>query len=132
MSNASTSGAATLPVVVIVEDQEAIVEVLSQALADAGLAPQAAPSATEAANFAREVGAAVVLLDVMMPDISGWAVLEQLRAHESTRDLPVIVTSAVYGRPGLHALPAGGPVRFMPKPFDIAEIVDTINGLIEQ
>jgi two-component system, sensor histidine kinase and response regulator len=118
------------PTIVIVEDQEAIVEVLSEALTDAGFAPLRAPGAAAAAAFARDVGAAVVLLDVMMPELSGWTVLEQLRADPATRETPVVITSAVYDRPGLHPLPSGGPVRFTPKPFDIAELVATVSGLL--
>ena len=124
------SSAPGLPVVAIVEDQDAIVEVLIDALTDAGFAPVRAPSAGVAAVFVRDAGAAVVLLDVMMPEMSGWAVLEHLRADPATRETPVIITSAVYGRPGLHSLPAGGPVRFTPKPFDIAELVATIERLL--
>ena len=58
----------------------------------------------------------------MMPDRNGWDVLEELRSDSVTRDIPVVITSAVYDRPGLHALPSGGAVRFAGKPFDIADL----------
>jgi CheY-like chemotaxis protein len=116
--------------VVVVEDQQAIAELLCEVLDDAGYASHCAPTATGAAKFCREVGADVVLLDVMMPDLSGWAVLDELRSHPNTRETPVVITSAVYDRPGLHPLPPGGPIRFAAKPFDIATLVDTVNDLI--
>ena len=117
------------PTIVIVEDQEAIVEVLTEALTDAGFTPVRAPGAAAAAAFARDVGAKVVLLDVMMPELSGWTVLEQLRADPATRETPVVITSAVYDRAGLHAIPPGGPIRFAGKPFEIKHLLATVTEL---
>ena len=115
--------------IVIVEDQQAIAELLTEALSEAGFAVERAPSSRTAASFAREQGADVVLLDIMMPERGGWSVLDDLRADAATRETPVVITSAVYDRPGLHALPPGGPVRFAAKPFDIADLVETVRGL---
>jgi CheY-like chemotaxis protein len=115
--------------VVIVEDQQAIAELLSDVLREAGFAPTWTATGQGAAALVREVGADVVLLDVMMPDRSGWAVLEELRADPATRETPVVITSAVYDRPGLHPLPPGGPIRFAAKPFDIADLVETVASL---
>jgi DNA-binding response OmpR family regulator len=128
----TTPGATASPdgaTVVIVEDQQAIAELLCDVLREAGFAPTWAPSAQEAASVAREVDADVVLLDVMMPERSGWSVLEELRADPRTHQTPVVIISAVYDRPGLHALPAGGPIRFAAKPFDIADLVETVTSL---
>lgn len=115
--------------VVVVEDQQAIAELLLEVLGEAGFDVSRAPSALTAAAFAREMKPDVILLDVMMPDRNGWDVLEELRADPLTRDIPVVITSAVYDRPGLHALPVGGPIRFAGKPFDIADLVDTVADL---
>ena len=118
------------PTIAIVEDQQAIAELLSEVLSDAGFAPVRAPAAGAAAGFVRDVGAAIVLLDVMMPELSGWSVLDQLRADPATRETPVVIISAVYDRPGLHSIPPGGPVRFAAKPFDVAELLATIRNLL--
>jgi DNA-binding response OmpR family regulator len=115
--------------VVIIEDQQAIAELLCDVLTEAGFAPTWAPSAREAATLARDLGADVVLLDVMMPDRNGWSVLEELRADPATYETPVVIISAVYDRPGLHPLPPGGPIRFAAKPFDIADLVETVATL---
>lgn len=115
--------------VMVVEDQQAIAELLLEVLGDVGFEATCAPSAMQAAAYARETAPDVILLDVMMPDRNGWDVLEELRADAATRDIPVVITSAVYDRPGLHALPAGGPIRFAAKPFDIADLVETVSDL---
>jgi DNA-binding response OmpR family regulator len=113
----------------IVEDQQAIAELLQDVLGDAGFETTWASSAITAAESAREIVPDVILLDVMMPDRNGWDVLEELRSHDSTRDIPVIIISAVYDRTGLHSMPAGGPIRFAAKPFDIADLVTTVTDL---
>jgi DNA-binding response OmpR family regulator len=123
------SAAASPATVVIIEDQQAIAELLCDVLAEAGFAPTWAPSAQDAATLARNLDADVVLLDVMMPERSGWSVLEELRANPATHETPVVIISAVYDRPGLHPLPPGGPIRFAAKPFDIADLVETVASL---
>ena len=115
--------------ILVVEDQQAIAELLIDVLKDAGFETFHSPSAVQAAAVAREKRPDVILLDVMMPDRNGWDVLDELRADVTTRDIPVVITSAVYDRPGLHALPAGGTVRFAGKPFDIADLVETVEEL---
>lgn len=115
--------------ILIIEDQQAIAELLSEVLDGAGFVTQHAPSAKAAAALARELAPKVIVLDVMMPDRNGWDVLEELRADPATREIPVVITSAVYDRPGLHSLPAGGPIRFAAKPFDIVDLVDTVTEL---
>jgi DNA-binding response OmpR family regulator len=117
--------------VVIVEDQQAIAELLCDVLQDAGFAPAWAASAHDAASMAKELEADVVLLDVMMPERSGWSVLEELRAAPETHKTPVVIISAVYDRAGLHPIPAGGPIRFAAKPFDIADLVHTVSELTD-
>jgi CheY-like chemotaxis protein len=64
----------------------------------------------------------------MMPRKNGWDVLDELRSAPETRDVPVVLTSAVYDRIGRRPLPFGGPIRFAAKPFDINELIETIEG----
>jgi len=114
--------------VAIVEDQAAIAELLRDVLEDAGYAPVIVSSPMTAVTEIAESGAQIVLLDIMMPRKNGWEVLDELRAEPVTRDLPVVLTSAVYDRIGRRPLPFGGPIRFASKPFDVTELIDTIEG----
>lgn len=115
--------------VAIVEDQQAISELLEAVLGEAGFDVVQIGSLRDAAREVHAAGTDVVILDIMMSELSGWEVLDLLRSDVNTRETPVIITSAVYERPGLHALPPGGPVRFHPKPFDIAALVELIHDL---
>lgn len=115
-------------VVAIVEDQAAIAELLRDMLEDAGYSPVIIDAPDTAAVEINTIGADIVLLDIMMPRKNGWEVLDDLRATSDTRDLPVVLTSAVYDRIGRRPLPFGGPIRFAAKPFDINELIATIEG----
>jgi len=114
--------------IAIVEDQMAIAELLRDVLEDAGYRPHIVSSPFAALDEIREIKADIVLLDIMMPGRNGWEVLDDLRAESETRELPVILTSAVYDRIGRRPLPFGGPIRFASKPFEIGELINTIDG----
>lgn len=125
------SGAvATMPRILIVDDQAMIGELLVDALADAGYAPTHIAASSRAAEVAVETRPDLVVLDIMMPGISGWEVLEQLRGNEATRETPVLITSAMHDRVGRRLLPPGGPIQFYPKPFDFDSLLGMIAGLI--
>jgi DNA-binding response OmpR family regulator len=118
--------------IAIVEDQMAIAELLRDVLEDAGYQPHIISSPFAALDEIREIKADIVLLDIMMPGRNGWEVLDDLRAENETRELPVILTSAVYDRIGRRPLPIGGPIRFASKPFEIGELINTIDGFRER
>jgi DNA-binding response OmpR family regulator len=123
----------TEPIVVaIVEDQAAISELLRDVLDDSGYETIIVSSSMTAVDEIRQSGADIVLLDIMMPRKSGWEVLDELRADAATRDVPVVLTSAVYDRIGRRPLPFGGPIRFASKPFDITELIETIESFRER
>lgn len=116
--------------ILIVEDQAMIGELLIDALTDAGYAPTHVAASGRATETAAETKPDLILLDIMMPGISGWDVLEQLRAQEATRETPVLITSAMHDRVGRRRLPSGGPIQFHPKPFDFDSLLQAIESLI--
>jgi twitching motility two-component system response regulator PilH len=119
-------------VIAIVEDQAAIAELLHDILDDAGYLPVVVTDPEMAVEIIKRTGAEIVLLDIMMPRRNGWEVLDDLRADNATRDVPVVLTSAVYDRIGRRPLPIGGPIRFAAKPFDMSDLLGTIESLIER
>jgi DNA-binding response OmpR family regulator len=116
-------------IIAIVEDQAAIAELLHDVLDDAGYMPIMITNPEEAHASIKATSADIVLLDIMMPKRNGWDVLDELRSDPATRDVPVVLTSAVYDRIGRRPLPFGGPIRFAAKPFDISELMTTIEEL---
>jgi len=115
--------------IAIVEDQAAIAELLYDVLEDAGYQVHIVSSPYTVVDEVTAQGTDIVLLDIMMPGRNGWEVLDDLRANPTTRDLPVVLTSAVYDRIGRRPLPFGGPIRFAAKPFEIGDLIETIDSL---
>jgi CheY-like chemotaxis protein len=74
-----------------------------------------AQSAGEALVRARELRPDAITLDVMLPAVDGWEVLQKLRAHPQTRHIPVLVCSVLKGRDLALSLGAAG---FLAKPVN--------------
>jgi len=82
-------------VVLIVEDDEDIRALLAESLSTSGFAVVGAGDGVEALRLLDSgVEPDVVVLDLMMPRMNGWAFLEKLRADPDHADIPVLVTSA--------------------------------------
>ena len=80
--------------VMIIEDDPDMIELLSLILKRGGYEPLAALGGKEGLDLLQEAPVDVILLDLMMEDISGWAVLESIKANERLRDIPVLIVSA--------------------------------------
>jgi CheY-like chemotaxis protein/DNA-binding CsgD family transcriptional regulator len=87
-----------------------------------------ASNGTEALAVVQEAPPDLILLDVMMPDVDGWAVLDQLKTHlgQPFSDIPVIVLTAL-GSP-MDRVKGGieGAVRYLTKPIDLDELRSSV------
>jgi CheY-like chemotaxis protein len=72
----------------------------------------------------------VILLDLHLPDISGEEVLEQLKAEEATRDIPVVVVSADASRATMRRLQTAGVHGYLTKPINVAKLLQTLDDLL--
>ena len=87
---------AALPTcVLIVEDNPGSVELYRRYLSASGWRVHVVPDPSHAFAAAQETHPDVIILDIMMPKMDGWSILEQLTRHESTRKIPVLVCSVV-------------------------------------
>ncbi|MBU5638413.1 response regulator [Geomonas sp. Red69] len=117
--------------ILVIDDDETVTTLLQGILEWAGYEVRMACNAAEANRYLWE-GAqpALIILDVMMPFLSGEKVAEIYRANEATRDIPILYVS---GKPEaeLQALVertgAGG---YLHKPFAAAKVVAAVQGLL--
>jgi CheY-like chemotaxis protein len=80
--------------VMIIEDDPDMIELLSLILKRGGYEPVSALGGKEGLRQLPQVDPDLILLDLMMEDMSGWSVLETIKADERYRAIPVIIVSA--------------------------------------
>ncbi|HLK37448.1 MAG TPA: PAS domain S-box protein, partial [Polyangiaceae bacterium] len=114
--------------VLVVDDDTVSRHVLIQALAAAELPHVAVGSGTEALEQIDKVGPSIVLLDLVMPPPDGYEILRTLRSRPETRDLPVVVLTAIEADEEIAKVFAAGADDFVRKPFKPVELVARIRG----
>lgn len=81
---------------------------------------------------AAELSPALVLLDIMMPDINGIEVCRRLRADVDTADLPILILSASGNKEDRDQALAAGADAFIQKPVSPTELVTRVNSLLQE
>src|SRR5450631_4229885 len=116
--------------ILIVDDQESNVSLLEQLLAEAGYNRVASTmNPQEVCALHRKNAYDLILLDLQMPGMDGFQVMDGLKTDESDSYLPVIVLTAQSGHK-LRALQAGAK-DFISKPFDLVEVRTRIRNMLE-
>jgi len=113
----------------LVEDEEKTSAWLSRALSESGFIVSVSAEGVEGLHYALEFDYDAVILDVMLPRIDGYQVLEGLRAKKHT---PVLMLSA---RGSLDERVKGlrlGADDYLPKPFSLIELVARIQALVRR
>ncbi len=101
--------------VLVIDDDQATREVLSQYLAKKGFRVEVAASGVEGLARAREIRPAAITLDVIMPGMDGWQVLGALKADSELADIPVIMVTILDNRSKGYRL---GAADYLVKPVD--------------
>jgi signal transduction histidine kinase/ActR/RegA family two-component response regulator len=116
-------GAEGAPLVIVIEDEPDARELAARALTRAGFAVQGVGGGEAGLALARSKTPALVLLDIFLPDRSGWRVLQSLKHDPKTQDIPVVVLSVNEDR--AHAL-ALGAAEHIVKPADRDMLAATV------
>lgn len=106
------------PNVLVVDDDDSIREVLSEVLRDEGYGVVCASNGEQALSELRNHGHPdLMLLDLMMPVMSGWELLEVLQSSTELSQIPVVVVSAMN---------APGAYEHLAKPIDLDRLLATV------
>ena len=109
--------------ILIVDDTPANLRLLSQMLAEQGFQVRPVPDGALALAAVQVEPPDLILLDIRMPDMSGYEVCERLKADGRTADIPIIFISALDAvQDKIKAFAAGG-VDYVTKPFRIEEVL---------
>jgi CheY-like chemotaxis protein len=113
--------------VLVADDEQAITELVAFALEMEGYVVIQAPDGPEALRMAREEHPDLAMIDVMMPGLDGREVSRRIKGDPATCDIPVLLFSAA-PNPDLTESRADG---FMPKPFDVNQLVNAVKQYIK-
>jgi two-component system, OmpR family, phosphate regulon response regulator PhoB len=124
--------AATGVRVLVVDDEPDIAALVAYHLAKAGYRVATAISGAEAVDGAAGQGPALVVLDLMLPDMSGFDVLERLRADDATRDVAVLMLTARRDEADRIRGLALGADDYLTKPFSPQELVLRVGAILRR
>jgi len=112
---------------VYIEDEPEMIDLVRLILARRHYDVIGANGGREGLDIVRKTLPDVVLLDLMMPDVDGWEVYHQLKADESTRDIPVIViTAKAQNIDKVLALHIAKVDDYIAKPFTPQDLVESL------
>jgi PAS domain S-box-containing protein len=112
--------------ILIVDDNPANLDLLSGILSEQGYKVRLIPDGQLALMSVQSTRPDLILLDILMPEIDGYQVCEELKADERTKDIPVIFVSAVHEVfDKVKAFSLGG-VDYITKPFEAKEVLARI------
>jgi class 3 adenylate cyclase len=117
--------------ILVIDDNASNRDLLTRQLARDGHAVEAAASGAEGLALLKSRGFDLILLDVLMPEMSGFEVLSRLRLDSSTAEIPVIMISALDEMDSIVRCIEAGAVDYLPKPFAPALLRARIRASLE-
>lgn len=117
--------------ILVVEDEDDLANVVMINLRMAGHEVEHATNGAEALEAVRRDPPELVLLDVMMPVMDGWQVLRALKEHEETRDIPVIMLTALAEEQNIIQGHLEGAVRYVTKPFEVEKLLEVVETTLD-
>ena len=114
--------------ILVVDDSKAISEFVQVVLEERGYKTITANNGSQAMVMAVEYRPDLILLDIMMPDVDGYAICGQLKADRKTRDIPVIFLSALNSQFDKIKAFKSGAVDFVTKPIQVEELTARVKS----
>ncbi|MBX3045877.1 MAG: response regulator [Anaerolineales bacterium] len=119
--------------VVCVEDEQEMIDLIRLILGRRGFEVLGANGGVRGLELIRAEKPDIVLLDLMMPEMDGWQVYQQLKADPATEHIPVVVVTAkaqnIDKVLGLHIAKVDD---YISKPFSLQELVDRVEAVLER
>ncbi len=119
------------PTRVIAEDDASMRRLMARILSNDGYEIVETRDGLETLEILRRDGTSALILNLVMPGLSGWAVLEERANNPALGKVPVIVVSAKRGPDIARAL-AYGVFGLLPKPFDPADLRDLVKTCVNE
>lgn len=121
-----------MALIYIVEDDESIREIETIALKNSNYIVSAFENAKEFYKKLAELVPDLILLDVMLPDESGYDIVRKLRKRPATQDIPIIMVTAKTTEMDMIKGLDGGADDYIKKPFSIMELITRVKALLRR
>jgi CheY-like chemotaxis protein len=119
------------PLVLVVDDNEQNLELIVAYLEDVDCRTISATNGTDALDIIRLKTPALVLLDVMMPKISGFEVCRRMKSDPRTADIPVIMVTALNEMADIEKAINSGTDDFLSKPVNKWELITRVRTMLK-
>ena len=117
--------------VLIVEDETSMREMLSILLEDNGFEVLSSSNGFEGLNLVKKKRPDIIILDIVMPGMSGYMVAKNIQSDPETRNIPIILLTATANVAGNIMLEM--PTRYrLRKPFNPDDLLNTIHSIVKQ
>ncbi|MFW6248195.1 MAG: response regulator [Bacteroidota bacterium] len=116
--------------ILVIDDSTTNVVLIEAVLSEMGYHIIPTLNAKEAYKAIEKKVPDLILLDLLMPRISGYDFLKQIKSSEETKNIPVIVISAVTDQPNVQKIMNMGADEFINKPLDIEELVEKVENIL--
>lgn len=113
----------------VIDDDVWIQRILAKVLDRFGFSPVTASNGFDGIALAIELQPVIIFLDIMMPELSGHAVLKLLKRIKLTKDIPVLIITALSDTENLSMAIKEGAVGFVSKPFTRATIYEKLMAI---
>ena len=124
---------ANLKCILCVEDEPEMIDLMRLILGRRGFEVKGAHGGVEGLKMIRKELPDLVLLDLMMPDMDGWEVYQQMKADEKTKNIPVIVVTAkaqsIDKVLGLHIAKVDD---YIAKPFSPQDLMNSVERVLSK
>jgi CheY-like chemotaxis protein len=117
--------------ILVVDDQPSIRGILETALSEAGADVWCVGDGPTAITLLESANPELILLDLAMPGMNGWQVLEALSGQPRTAGIPVVLETSAEDFPSFQRARQHGVAAFVNKPFRLAEVVETCRRILE-
>lgn len=118
--------------VLVIEDDAPLRRVITRFLGAAGYEVPEAADGRAGLTLVRELLPDLVLLDLMLPELDGWSVLQRLKGDAATASIPVVVLTASVGAALTERALRLGAIRYLVKPLDTRILVQTVQDVLNR
>ena len=120
-----------MPRILIADDNQPNAELLEAHLDGTGFDTRIVFNGEDTLKVAKEWTPDIILLDVMMPRLSGFEVCQQLRAHPATKDVAVLMVTALDQSTDVERAVDAGTDDFITKPINKTELLLRVRAMLE-